>query len=246
MVEDDVSIPAVAGEEASRRRRRWPWIVVGVLVVAGAGGWWVWTRAVPTWRPDLEAGETFGVDVSNHQDEIDWEAVAGDDMTFAYMKATEGGDWVDQWFQTNWDGAAAAGLDRGAYHFFTLCRPGADQAAHFLAVAPPTEEALPHAVDLELRGNCDDRPDQDWLDRELDVFLDEVETATGQPVLLYVGNLFEERYGVREALDRPFWHRSIFKRPGIEGWHIWQASAKAEVDGIDGEVDLNVLRNPAD
>ncbi len=217
-------------------------MVVGVLLAVVVVGWWVWTREVPAWRPELRAGETLGVDVSNHQKDIDWGAVAGDDISFVYVKATEGGDWVDDWFGVNWAGAREAGLQSGAYHFFPLCRPGAEQAANFLSVAPPVDDALPHAVDLELRGNCDDRPDQEWLNGELGVFVDEVESATGQPIVLYVGDQFDDRYHVTNTYDRQVWHRSIFSRPDFDDWWIWQASAKARVSGIDGGVDLNVMQ----
>ena len=139
-------------------RRKVVWIplsVVGVICATAAIVWWAW---LPQYRPGLKAGESYGVDVSNHQGEIDWYAVAGDDIDFAYIKATEGGDFVDDWFGTNWDGARAAGLDVGGYHFFTLCRPGGEQAANFLGTVPVAEADLPAALDLELAGNCSDRP----------------------------------------------------------------------------------------
>jgi lysozyme len=91
-----------------------------------------------------------GIDVSHHQGPINWDEVAGDDVRFAWIKATEGGDWEDPRFDENWAGAGAAGVPRGAYHFFTLCRPAAEQAAWFLSVAPAGE--LPTAVDLEYGG----------------------------------------------------------------------------------------------
>ena len=76
--------------------------------------------------------------MSGHQDVIDWKRVADDGIAFAYIKATEGGDFVDDRFRENWRNAGTAALDRGAYHFFTLCRPGDEQARNFLAVAHPT------------------------------------------------------------------------------------------------------------
>jgi lysozyme len=182
------------------------------------------------------------VDVSSHQGAIDWGQVAGDDIDFAYIKASEGGDFVDQRFRENWEGAAAAGLDRGAYHFFTFCRSGAEQATNFLSELPSDPDALPPAVDLELAGNCSERPDRDSLRRELDTFLDRVEEATGQRVVVYVGADFEGRYQVRDDLDRPLWHRRVLRRPDVEGWWIWQAYDRASVDGIHGAVDLNIMR----
>ncbi len=212
---------------------------VAVLAVLAAWGWYGW---LPNYRPGLQDGERYGVDVSNHQGDIDWERVAGDDMEFAYIKATEGGDFVDDWFERNWEGAGAAGLDRGAYHFFTLCRPGDEQAANFLGVVPHDPDALPPVVDLELAGNCSDRPDRAWVERELGAFLDAVESATEQTVVLYVGDDFEGEYHLRDELDRPIWHRRVLIRPDVDGWWIWQVQGHASIDGIDGGADLNVMR----
>jgi lysozyme len=123
-----------------------------------------------------------------------WERVADDDIQFAYIKATEGGDFTDARFVANWEAAAAACLDRGAYHFFTLCALGKAQARHFLSLVPDDPDALPPAVDLELAGNCSDRPDNAEVQRELSAFLHLVDEATGEEMLLYVGDDFERRY----------------------------------------------------
>jgi len=117
--------------------------------------------------------------VSNHQAQIDWQTVAGDKIDFAYIKATEGGDFVDDWFESNWAGAQAAGLEVGAYHFFTLCRAGAEQAANFLDVVPVADDQLPAALDLEMPGNCAQRPPVEWVRQEVAIWLDEVGRATG-------------------------------------------------------------------
>jgi lysozyme len=190
-------------------------------------------------------GERYGVDVSAHQGSIDWRRVAGDGIAFAYVKATEGGDLTDQRFGENWRGVAEVGLDRGAYHFFTLCALGADQARHFLAVAPPDPNALPPAVDLELAGNCSGRPSRSTMDRDLDEFLGMVEEAWGRQAVLYVGDAFEAEYHVRERLVRPWWVRRFLLRPSVGGWLIWQLHGYARIEGIHGGVDLDVMRGSA-
>src|SRR6516165_7639969 len=90
----------------------------------------------PFLYPQLETGwlwhDVIGVDVSGHQGDIDWLSLAAGGVAFAYIKATEGGDFRDKQFQKNWDGARTAGMLRGAYHFFTQCRSGADQATNFI------------------------------------------------------------------------------------------------------------------
>lgn len=200
---------------------------------------------LPHYRPTLESGQAYGVDVSHYQGEIDWQAVAGDDIAFAYIKSTEGGDWVDDQFVANWSGARDAGIAVGAYHFFTLCRTGRDQAANFLRVVPAGESDLPFAVDLEFPNNCADRPSVDQLHGELAVFLETVEQTTGRPVLLYVEDEFDDVYGVLERFDGPVWHRRILERPEDTNWAVWQFIDFARVDGIDGGVDMNVVADLA-
>lgn len=187
----------VATVVVNRRRHRWPWLVGAVVAVIVMLAGLFWFAFVPNWRPPLRDGERYGVDVSAHQGEIDWRRVAADKIGFAYIKASEGGGFTDSRFGQNWSGAGDAGLDRGAYHFFTLCRRGNEQARHFLAVAPPDPRALAPAVDLELAGNCSRRPPGAEVEAELGGFLEIVEAAWGQPALLYVRDDWEDRYPVR-------------------------------------------------
>ena len=69
-----------------------------------------------------------GIDVSKYQGTIDWNAVAGSGVKFVWIKATEGGDLVDERFQANWQGAKLAGIPHGAYHFVYWCRPPIEEA----------------------------------------------------------------------------------------------------------------------
>jgi lysozyme len=55
---------------------------------------------------------------------------------FVYIKATEGGDHVDPKFLDNWNGAKAAGVARGAYHFVYWCRPAHEQVMWFTQHIP--------------------------------------------------------------------------------------------------------------
>ncbi len=54
-----------------------------------------------------------GIDISKWQGPVDWASVRAAGTQFAFIKATEGGDHVDERFRANWDGAAAAGVPRG-------------------------------------------------------------------------------------------------------------------------------------
>lgn len=130
----------------------------------------------------------------------------------------------------------------GAYHFFTLCRPGAEQAANFIATVPDAHAALPPALDLEIGGNCSHRPNPAAVDREVDNFVALVEGHYGRTVLLYVGDDWESMYPTRDRLDRPLWYRRILRSPPTDDWKIWQVNYRADVEGIEGGADLDVMR----
>jgi lysozyme len=229
-----------AGASPARSWSAWRMAIAAALIVlALSAGFWF--SFVANWRPPLGQGETYGVDVSHHQGVIDWDGVATDGITFAYIKATEGGDFGDTRFDENWAGAANAGIRRGAYHFFTLCTRGVAQAEWFVSTAAPEPDALPPAVDLELAGNCSARPDPEEVYRELDAFLEIVEDAWGQPTVLYVGADWEGAYPVQQRLDRPLWLHRFLVPPDAEWW-IWQLHGYAHVEGIDGNADINVGR----
>jgi lysozyme len=227
----------VSAAKSPRRLLQAASIVVLIVIVAAAAGFFYYTM----YSPDRARYPLRGIDVSHHQGEIDWAKVAADDVAFAYIKASEGGDHVDEDFRANFAAARAAGITAGAYHFFTLCRPGADQAANFLAQLPRGEPMLPPAVDLEFVGNCSARPDPSSLAAEVQSFLDVIESALGRQAVVYSTDGFLDIYG-DQLPKRPLWTRSISWHPGDGDWVIWQYHDRGEVDGIAGGVDLNVFQ----
>ena len=210
------------------------------LVLAGlvAAGGFLYFR---TFSPDRDRYPVRGIDVSHHQHQIDWRRVAADDVAFAVIKATEGGDYVDDAFAANLREARAAGLAVGAYHFFTFCRPGADQAKNFISVVPRDGPLLPPVVDIEFGGNCPKRPTPEQLNAELQAFLGPVEAAFGKPAIIYLIDEAADAYSGQIA-SRQRWVRSLALWPGHDDWIYWQYHNRGRVDGISGDVDLNVLQ----
>lgn len=191
--------------------------------------------------PDRSKYPVRGIDVSHHQGDIDWKKVAADDVAFAIIKATEGGDHVDSRISQNLGEAFDAGLAVGAYHFFTFCRPGIEQAANFISTVPKDLRLLPPAVDIEFHGNCPERPTPERLRAELMAFLEPVEAHFGKQAVIYLPDEAAIRY--RSVMpERPHWVRSLREHPDQTDWIYWQYSDKGRVDGIEGDIDLNVLR----
>jgi lysozyme len=211
--------------------------LLSLALLAAAGGWWT---------PWAARYEVQGVDVSHHQGAIDWRALAADDIAFAYIKATEGGDHVDPRFAENWEAAGETELYRGAYHFFTLCRPGAQQAANFIAVVPRAAGALPPALDLEHMGPCREGPTMPDVIAEARIWLDRVEAHYGVRPIIYTTREFHDAH-LAELSGERFWIRSIAAQPSFRGrdWVIWQHHNRGHKRGVQGPIDLNAFRGDA-
>ncbi|MES0809204.1 GH25 family lysozyme [Roseibium sp. SCPC15] len=215
-------------------------VVGGVISIAGAAFFFM------NWEPDRDDFPIRGIDVSHHLGEIDWGQVAGDDVAFAYMKASEGEDFKDGAFARNWAGAGAAGIRRGAYHYFSLCKPGLKQAENFLSVLPDDPEMLAPALDLEFLGNCARRPPVEELLQEVSDFAGLVERERGKQVIFYVPEDFFLTYLKGQGLNRRFWARSIWHSPSyVKNWSLWQYQDRGSIKGVEGNVDLNVLASGA-
>lgn len=219
------------------------------IVIAGtalaAAGILLAPRVYPWFEPQILFFDVHGIDVSHHQGSIDWPAVASDDVGFAFIKATEGGDHVDRRFEENWIGAAKAGIPRGAYHFFTQCRPGGVQADHFIRTVPKDSAALAHAIDAEHMGRCRKYPQVKDVVREITVFLDKLEKHYGRRPLIYTTREFHDTYLKTRFPNETFWIRSLILPPRYRSsqWTIWQFHNRGRRAGITGPVDLNVLRD---
>lgn len=218
--------------------------LVAVLALAAFGLGAIWSVKVG-WqrRPDPARFPVRGIDVSHHQGEIDWAAVRAEGWRFAWLKATEGGDWTDTRFAENRAGAEAVGLPWGAYHFYTFCRAPEEQAAHFLATTG-AGGALPPAVDVETGGNCSRRLEPSALRADVARFSELVTAATGRPVLAYVVERQAERlFGPEGPPNQHLWVRNIHTEPSPIGGQpctIWQHHARGWVAGIKGFTDMNV------
>ena len=89
-----------------------------------------WSGPTPASYP------VHGIDVSRWQGDVDWATSRDNGVSFAFIKATEGGDHTDPAFQDNWLEAGLTGVPRGAYQSYYFCRSAAEQARWFIANVP--------------------------------------------------------------------------------------------------------------
>ncbi|WP_218113799.1 glycoside hydrolase family 25 protein [Superficieibacter electus] len=185
-----------------------------------------------------------GIDISHHQKIINWALVDPKAVRFVFIKATQGSTFRDPAFQQNWQNARARGLVTGAYHFFSLCKSGKEQAQNFIATVPVAANALPPTIDLEYGANCAPQSREQVIAalREMTTMLEQVYQ---QKVILYATRDFYDDYLQQDFLTHPLWIRDIWRQPSLpyhRQWTFWQYANRGHIPGIDTAVDLNVFQ----
>ena len=193
-----------------------------------------------------------GIDISVWQGQIDWRLAQANGVSFVFMKATEGSDHADPGFAANWRGAAAAGVARGAYHFFYHCSSAALQARWFEAHVPRASGTLPPVLDMEWTPRsptCPNKRPASEVQRDARVFLSAVSRHYGQRPIIYTTLDFYNENRLWQLSGVDFWLRSVAAHPSDafpgQHWLIWQYSGTGTVPGIAGKVDLNAFAGSA-
>jgi len=206
-----------------------------LMVVPMRGGW-------QSGGLQVAVSELQGVDVSHYQHEIAWDTVlAKQSVEFAFVKATEGSDFIDTLFCYNWESLERLGIRRGAYHYFRAYGCGYDQALHFLQTVDMRPGDLAPVLDVE---SSDGMPREVLLE-EVGVWLRTVEKSLGIKPILYTNQHFYEKYLSGSFEQHPLWiARYSDERPSLstgKRWDFWQFSNEGCVEGIPEKVDLNIF-----
>ncbi len=211
----------------------------------------------------MEAGtahaEMVGPDVSSHQHDhghsLNWGAIRWvGGASFAFIKATEGGDYSNPKFQADIAAARRHGLIRGTYHFARpsgrnhreITRDATAEADHFSRTIGSLEGPgnLAPVLDLEDAGKL--KPSQ--LSHWVGTWLRRVSASTGRTPIIYTGVKFwRERMGNSSAYTgHPLWlaQYGVRKPTLVGGWKsytFWQYTNAGQMTGTGGPTDLSVF-----
>lgn len=200
----------------------------------------------------------YGIDISRYQSYIEWDKIkvltdaqgrstnsvnqAKDirNVSYVFIKATEGNSFKDKHFKKHWRNAKKYGIRRGAYHFFRSSKDAETQARHFIrTVGELSADDLPPVLDIEtIHKGCSYK----ILNDKALTWLKTVENHYGRKPIVYSSATFINDILCKEIKENyPIWvaHYGA-PAPRCPRWHIWQFTDDAVVYGIDGYVDLNV------
>ena len=179
-----------------------------------------------------------GIDLSHYQGSVFWETVGENSkMAYVYLKATEGGDRIDDTYEKNIELAHRYGLKVGSYHFFRPKSELKQQLENFKTQCRPGDQDLIPMIDVESTGGLK----VDVFCDSLMTFLKMVEEAYKQKPLIYTGRNFYNKYLQHQIDDYPLMVAMYSNEPpelaDDRDYMIWQYTAKGRINGINTFVD---------
>ncbi len=194
----------------------------------------------------------LGIDVSSHQQQIDWPVVAEDGVQFAMVRLGYRG-WgngqilADEMAQVNLQGAADAGLQVGAYFYSQAISPeeALQEAQFVLEQLDGRKLTMPVVFDWEIfnENGRTANVDAATLKECILTFCDRIKAAGYQPMVYFNLDLSTRLLDLVDLQQRgyPFWlamYTDTMTYP--HRVDMWQYSESGKVHGIQGPVDLNL------
>lgn len=196
-----------------------------------------------------------GIDISKFQGEVDWNAVAEDGVTFAFIRVGNrgygsGAVLQDESFERNIKGANEAGIKAGVYFFSqAITEEEAIEEANFvLEQIAPYQIDCPVVCDMEMIAGDEGRADSltaEERTRLIKTFCDTIANAGYTPMIYMNLELAAIRVHLEELENYDKWF--AYYNPELYfpyNYKVWQYSEKGTVAGIAGPVDLNICFVP--
>lgn len=184
------------------------------------------------------------VDIHHDDGSYDLDEVVAGGVTALWHKATEGVTFHDPKFVRAMDGARAAGLLRGAYHFARGTSDAVAQADEFLATVQKITAPEEVLLALDLEGSLDDP--KTMTTSNAAAFVLRVREVTGRWPVLYAGlsklraRMRDADESTRDALGHcPLWLAAYNCDPASltppSPWSAW--SLQQYTNGAEGPKD---------
>ena len=184
------------------------------------------------------ASDRGGIDVSHYQGQINWPTVArSGKVLYAFCKATESTNLVDNTYNFNVREAHKVGIPVGCYHFFSPKVSGKAQLEHFIKNVDMNALDVVPMLDVEVRGKAS----LEEFQREIRAWLTGFEEHYHFKPIIYASVNFYNKF-LAGAFDDYMYMIAKYGEgvPNPQGpipMAMWQYSASGRIDGIKGAVD---------
>lgn len=211
----------------------------------------VYTNGRVEYQKDGETVSKLGIDISKYQGDIDWEAVKSDGIDFAILRVGARGYETgklnpDESFHQNARKALDAGLEIGVYFYTQAITPEeAREEADFI-LEQIREYDITYPVVFDTEDPVADTARTNTLSQEerTDItiaFCEQIRTAGYRPMIYANIQWFMANLELSRLTEYDKWFAQYFQKPFFPyEFQMWQYTAQGSVDGIQGNVDLNV------
>ena len=183
-----------------------------------------------------------GIDVSSWQGNINFTDVKNSGIYIVYIKSSEGTNYIDPYFERNYQNAKANGLKVGFYHYVTArnTEEARNQANFFAKVISGKEPDCKLAMDFESFDNLSINE----INEISKVFLETLQNATNKEVVIYSNSYSARNIFSKDLNIYPLWvaNYGVSDPAGNDKWSTWvgwQYTSTGRVNGISGNVDRN-------
>ena len=195
---------------------------------------------------------TIGIDVSKFQSSINWQKVKNAGINFVIIRCGYRGYGSgvlvqDPMFASHITGAKAAGLRVGIYFFSQAVSEAeaVEEASMAVKLARQYGINMPIAIDSEYANGGAGRADGLSKSARTDItiaFCNTVANAGYKPMVYASKSWFSDHLDVsRFPSSYRIWVAHYAKTCGYTGrYDIWQNTSKGSVDGVKGNVDMNI------
>ncbi len=203
------------------------------------------------YKKGTEVTSLTGIDVSEHQGDIDWEKVRAAGIEFAmirigYRSYGKGEITFDTKYKENIEGAGKAGLKVGVYFFSQAVSTdeAAEEADAVLDAIEGYDISYPVVYDWEIIYDDSARTDDVSVEMLADnciEFCERVKSAGYSPMIYQNKNTAMYKLDVQRLKDYDFWLAEYSDKPSYYyDYKMWQYSSKGTVPGVNTEVDLDL------
>lgn len=183
-----------------------------------------------------------GIDVSEYQGYIDYSKVKESGIEVVYIRSSEGINFVDPYFRTNYDNAKANELKVGFYHYVTArnIEEAIEEADFFVSVIEGTSPDCKLAMDFEYFDGLNIYE----INQIAIAFMDRVKEISKKDVVIYSDAYNANNVFNNSLSNYSLWVADYFvSEPALnDNWNHWtgfQYSDIGLINGINGNVDLD-------
>lgn len=233
----------------NKRRRVVLWLItLGILAILIDLIVLLYTGRIWFNSPARKEYPVQGITVSSLQGAINFNAIEIENISFAYIKSSEGKSLKDKQFDASWNNSKDSTVKTGAYHKFSFTDDGKSQAENFIqTVGKITKNGyrlIPAVEVTKSRLSLAYSPEKDTVVKELKEYCKAIKDEYGVNPIIITGDKFYKDFLKNDFSGYKLWIIDLFSKPDSISWSLWNYSPRGKLEGTSNSknyINLSVF-----